>query len=137
MSSVDIIEELVKPSVLECASLNGMPFKKRKTVLAEHELNKPLAHDELLKVPYFLQNIYGKYNGFRLFLEGKGYRNALFSMPEWQYVGALKLYMNELVRSTGDAIGGYKTEFPIEIGEAQPIGFFGNLSVKTSIPWQS
>lgn len=128
MSSVDIIEELVKPSVLECASLDGMPFKKRKTVLAEHELNKPLAHDELLKVPYFLQNIYGKYNGFRLFLEGKGYRNALFSMPEWQYVGALKLYMNELVHSTGDAIGGYKTEFPMEIEEAQPIGFFGNLS---------
>ena len=55
MNSVDIIEELVKPSVLECASLNGMPFKKRKTVLAEHELNKSLAHDELLKVPYFLQ----------------------------------------------------------------------------------
>lgn len=128
MNSVDIIEELVKPSVLECASLNGMPFKKRKTVLAEHELNKPLAHDELLKVPYFLQNIYGKYNGFRLFLEAKEHRNALFSMPEWQYVGALKLYMNELVRSTGDAIGGYKTEFPMEIEEAQPIGFFGNLS---------
>lgn len=128
MNSVDIIEELVKPSVLECASLNGMPFKKRKTVLAEHELNKPLAHDELLKVPYFLQKIYGKYNGFRLFLEGKGYRNALFSMPEWQNVGALKLYMSELVRSTGDAIGGYKTEFPMEIEEAQPIGFFGNLS---------
>lgn len=128
MNSVDIIEELVKPSVLECASLNGMPFKKRKTVLAEHELNKPLAHDELLKVPYFLQKIYGKYNGFRLFLEAKEHRNALFSMPEWQNVGALKLYMSELVRSTGDAIGGYKTEFPIEIGEAQPIGFFGNLS---------
>lgn len=128
MNSVDIIEELVKPSILECVSLNGEPFKKRKTVLAEHELNKPLPRNELLEVPDFLQDIYGKYNGFRLFLEAKEHRNALFSMPEWQNVGALKLYMNELVRSTGDAIGGYKTEFPIEIGEAQPIGFFGNLS---------
>lgn len=102
----------------------GRLSKKRKTVLAEYKLNKPLPRNELLEVPDFLQNIYGKYNGFRLFLEAKEHRNALFSMPEWQNVGALKLYMNELVRSTGDAIGGYKTEFPIEIGETQPIGFF-------------
>lgn len=67
MNSVDIIEELVKPSILECVSLNGEPFKKRKTVLAEHELNKPLPRNELLEVPDFLQDIYGKYNGFRLF----------------------------------------------------------------------
>lgn len=30
MNSVDIIEELVKPSILECVSLNGAPFKKKK-----------------------------------------------------------------------------------------------------------
>lgn len=128
MNSVDIIEELVKPSVLECASLNGMPFKKRKTVPAEHELNKPLVHDEILKVPDFLKNIYGKYNGFRLFLETKKHENALFSISKWQDIGSLKLYMDELVRSTGDAIGGYKTKFPMEIETALPIGFFGNHS---------
>ena len=84
MNSVDIIEELMKPSILECVSLNGAPFRKRKTVLAEHELNKPLPRNELLEVPDFLQDIYGKYNGFRLFLEAKEHRNALFSIPEWQ-----------------------------------------------------
>lgn len=67
MNSVSIIEELVKPSVLECVSLNGTPFKKRRTVLAEHELNKPPPHNELLKVPDLLQNIYSNYDGFRLF----------------------------------------------------------------------
>lgn len=36
--------------------------------------------------------------------------------------------MNELVHLTGDTIGGYKTELPMEIEEALPIGSFNNQS---------
>lgn len=36
--------------------------------------------------------------------------------------------MNKLVRFTGNTIGGYKTEFSMEIEETLPIGSFDNQS---------